>query len=350
MSSTTALPQANKTLDQACPIQRTPGIIQLPPNRSLNKSKNKSKRNAATRNDAKAAAPVPAPEPESNLTWQQQLFNNPKRPGPKFDHAAEKRDEETFGATKDKRKGRKDNAQHVREKKGPHTPERVDKYAGPTFHNSPAPDTLPAPRFQSRSSKLAQGDAPGDVSNTSITTSAPNSPSTAVQRAAESSAAAPPPAAQAAVPPAAVPPAASPSAPAVSPAIPPPPMMPQHLAMHPHPLSASPHAIRTPFVPPGYYGAYAPQSGMMPMMPPHAMPYPMPVGFRPHMVPPYAAAPMPGMPMNMPVPPSAPPHPPAPAPVAAPSPSPAAPAARGGQTVDNLLANMLGASAQPRAL
>ena len=43
MSSTTALPQASKTLDQACPIQRTPGIIQLPPNRSLNKSKNKSK-------------------------------------------------------------------------------------------------------------------------------------------------------------------------------------------------------------------------------------------------------------------------------------------------------------------
>lgn len=344
MSSTTALPQASKSLDQACPIQRTPGIIKLPPNRSLNKSKNKSKRNGATRNDAKAAAPAPAPETGSNLTWQQQLFNNPKRPGPKFDHAVEKRDEETFGATKDKRKGRKDTAQHVRETKEPHTPERVDKYAGPTFHNSPAPDTLPAPRFQSRSSKLAQGDASGDVSNSSITTSAPNSPSAAVQRVTESSAAAPPSAAQTTAPP-----VASPSAPTVLPAISPPPMMPQHLAMHPHPLSASPHAIHTPFVPPGYYGAYAPQPGMMPMMPPHAMPFPMPVGFRPHMVPPYAAAPMPGMPMNMPVPPAAIPQNSALAPVA-PAPTPAAPEARGGQTVDNLLANMLGASTQSRAL
>ena len=344
MSSTTAVSQTSKPLAQVDGPSRTPGIIHLPPSTPLNSKKSKPKKKGpATRSNGDGAehsspAALP-PAPESHLTWQQQLLSNPKRPGPKFDRTAEKRDEETFGAPKERRKNKKDSIQHGRDKKDPKTPERGNAYAGPTFHNSPAPDSLPAPRFQSRVSKMSQFETNGDVSTASVSSEVGTLP---MQSPLVSS------------PPAALP-AAAPSMPAVSPVVP-------NHAMQPFPMNSLPSPMPGPYGMPGYYGALAPRAGVPPMMPPQGMPLPMPTGFRPRMVPPFAV-PFPGMPY--PVPPNAGGAPsqltpqPAPASMAhtapgpTPGPVPAAqspqPAARGSQTVDSLLANMLGAPVPPRA-
>ncbi|WFD35033.1 hypothetical protein MCUN1_001879 [Malassezia cuniculi] len=353
MSSTTAVSRTNKHLEADASV-RTPGIIYLPSNVPLNNKKSKAKKSGATRGNASSTPPVQKqtpPKTESHLTWQQQLLNNPSRPGPKFDRTLERRDEETFGvsAPKEKRKGKKDAMQHVRDTAEPKTPERASAYAGPTFHNSPAPNSLPAPRFQSRTSKPSQGESAGDVSVASITTDKDSSGASALAPAPVQS---PQAAAAAASPAPATAPAATP-APAHAAAPSPRGMrmtdMPPQYPIQPHPLCSPHQTMHAPYGPPGYYGTYSSNPGMPPMMPPHAMPFPMPVGFRPHMMPPYAQ-PMPGMPMpnsTMQAPQGYPP--PLPAAPQVPVQAPTSPARSGGQTVESLLANMLGTPVQTRA-
>lgn len=109
-------------------------------------------------------------ESKSNMTWQQELFYHSQRPGPAFDHNADARDKETFGdekkkgssSTPERRKGKT----KARDAKvaPPNTPLKgltpTAAYAGPTFHNSPAAASLPAPKFSGRpKSSQAEGAA-----------------------------------------------------------------------------------------------------------------------------------------------------------------------------------------------
>lgn len=118
---------------------------------------------------------------ESSQTWQQKLLQQSKRPGPAFDHAADQRDVETFGATgapnreqtgtPDRRKPKSREKVKVKNPETPSKPGRVaPAYAAPTFHNSPAPTSLPPPRFSSRSKLSESVSAPTTPSSDAIVT------------------------------------------------------------------------------------------------------------------------------------------------------------------------------------
>lgn len=112
------------------------------------------------------------------LTWQQELFNQAQRPGATFDYAADERDLETFGGGKSRGNGatgtpdrRRGKGKMRNDAKLPSTPNKKAlpslAYAGPTFHNSPAAASLPAPKFPGKS-KLAQNEDPSALPDRSI--------------------------------------------------------------------------------------------------------------------------------------------------------------------------------------
>lgn len=130
---------------------------------------------------AKKAEPV-----STGLTWQQELFQQGKRPGATFDHAENARDVETFGATNAKSKQQttqapkpqknKNAPKKGKSAKAPETPSKTPSssmpfaYAAPVFHNSPSAASLPAPRFLSRAKETPRTTAE------STPASAPTSP------------------------------------------------------------------------------------------------------------------------------------------------------------------------------
>ncbi|WFC94865.1 hypothetical protein MBRA1_001503 [Malassezia brasiliensis] len=115
--------------------------------------------------------------PTSALTWQQELFRQSQRPAA-FDYAADSRDVETFGEGKGRATAgastpdrRKNKAKTRAEPKSPSTPNKkmaaVVAYAGPTFHNSPAATSLPAPKFGGKS-KIPNADDARAVSDAAV--------------------------------------------------------------------------------------------------------------------------------------------------------------------------------------
>ncbi|PWN51147.1 hypothetical protein IE53DRAFT_62325 [Violaceomyces palustris] len=156
-----------------------------------------------------AQPPIYKDEDTRALTWQQELLGNKKRSGPQFDVFADAKDVETFGglegnSKKDRRRARAGSVgaeQSVNQaragkggQKGADVPLFIDDlfnnnvnfshhrgmshgaaatvaapttpakgglhaaavalaYAGPNFHNSPSPASLPAPKFSNRFSK-----------------------------------------------------------------------------------------------------------------------------------------------------------------------------------------------------
>lgn len=143
--------------------------------RKKSKPKPKKKDNPT----AKKAEPV-----STGLTWQQELFQQGRRPGATFDHAENAKDVETFGATNAKSKQQstqtpkpqknKNVPKKGKSPKAPETPSKTSSmpfaYAAPVFHNSPSAASLPAPRFLSRDKETPRSDA------ISTPASAPTSP------------------------------------------------------------------------------------------------------------------------------------------------------------------------------
>ena len=143
--------------------------------------------NVAAPSSAMTASGTTPPTPSSSgLTWQQELFQQSKRPGPTYDRAETAKDMETFGTqgsklskptntkvsadrnkSKNASKGKNKNLTKLRDSQTPMTPSKIPistkvsssssplsaplAYAGPEFHNSPSAASLPTPRFtQSR--------------------------------------------------------------------------------------------------------------------------------------------------------------------------------------------------------
>lgn len=169
-----ALPASNLTWQQQLMAsswaQERPGESSRNTPRRKKKDRTSSASSAPKKGAEKQAA-APAPTSGSALTWQQELFQQSQRAGPKFDHAADARDVATFGAPAapgpsaqsggTARKSRSRGKKSSKDNKGsnPSTPVREpppllpsEAYAGPTFHNSPPATSLPAPRF-SRATK-----------------------------------------------------------------------------------------------------------------------------------------------------------------------------------------------------
>lgn len=121
--------------------------------------------------------PPPAKKVEpvsTGLTWQQELFQQGKRPGATFDHAETARDVETFGAAisqpkqppaqPPKPQKNKNAPKKNKSTKPPETPSKTSSgtplaYAAPGFHNSPSAASLPAPRFLSRAKEAPRAPA-----------------------------------------------------------------------------------------------------------------------------------------------------------------------------------------------
>ena len=142
----------------------------------------------------KAAGKKPAATPtKETLTWQQELLSSNKSRGPSYDVFADAKDEATFGSQGEDRRNptgpkkqvgggrggagrqRADSVGEMRlqakgpafsgipgaplsssmsgpnlsgiDRQPPSTPNNKFAYAGPNFHNSPSPATLPVPKF-----------------------------------------------------------------------------------------------------------------------------------------------------------------------------------------------------------
>ncbi|PWN32062.1 uncharacterized protein FA14DRAFT_162334 [Meira miltonrushii] len=179
---------------------------QAPKSASLEKKKGGKKdkaTNPSVKSKGSQAVDVSKNEASSALTWQQELFgSNNKARGPAFDVFADERDAMTFGGNasgqppnkggKKKQRQRADslgdidlhnnhNAAHGRPSKpknsthsssvhlgangsssspssGPPTTPNKLAYAGPNFHNSPSPASLPVPKFlQSKNGGVVNG-------------------------------------------------------------------------------------------------------------------------------------------------------------------------------------------------
>ena len=130
--------------------------------------------------------PPPAKKVEpvsTGLTWQQELFQQGKRPGATFDRAETARDVETFGtaisqpkqpsAQPPKPQKNKSAPKKSKSAKPPETPSKAPSgtplaYAAPGFHNSPSAASLPAPRFLSRAKEVPR--APAESASASAST------------------------------------------------------------------------------------------------------------------------------------------------------------------------------------
>lgn len=194
--------KVNKDANAALTWQQQLLNSQAPKSASLEKKKGGKKdkaANASVKSKGSQAVDVSKNEVPSALTWQQELFgSNNKARGPAFDVFADERDAMTFGgnvSSQPPNKGGKkkqrqradslgdinlhhnsDNAAHGRPSKpkngnqvqlgvinassspGPPTTPNKLAYAGPNFHNSPSPASLPVPKFlQSKNGGVVNG-------------------------------------------------------------------------------------------------------------------------------------------------------------------------------------------------
>lgn len=360
----------------------------------LNESQAQKKKNTKRPQEKRAPKPKadnakPKPKeadsatPSSALTWQQELFRQSQRPAA-FDYAADSRDVETFGEGKGRATGaastpdrRKNKAKPRVESKSPSTPNKkvaaAMAYAGPTFHNSPAATSLPAPKFGGKS-KITFVDDTHAVTGTSVTV--PVSASAVPDTAAEDAASAGADTSSMSLPPSVT--ATEPAAPPSSALSPPlsdtrPSVPPHNVSQSQAPLARPPQDPRAAFSPPHQHmpvqpmpGAYAYQPHPGAQYPPAGPPPGAYMPYPPSMAPPpahlYAPAAGPG-----PYSPAPAPHGAAPQRTAAsnaaqyPSAAPSAPAPGTAssntagtaastptnakfQSVDNLLASMLNSS------
>ena len=164
-------PNDHPTVGGAPPNQMTWQQQMMTPSWNQAPRKKKEKNTEAPKKKEKTTAPA-VEKVGSNMTWQQELFLQSKRVGPAFDHAADARDEQTFGGesalrpksappgttgTPERRKAGKSKGSN-KNTRVPNTPQKKQgsapvAYAGPTFHNSPSAASLPTPKFANRGAR-----------------------------------------------------------------------------------------------------------------------------------------------------------------------------------------------------
>lgn len=211
------MPQGKKTADTASNAltwQQQMLSTQASPNPVNFDKKKPVKKDKGSSNTNKQKSQPARDDSKEGLTWQQELFGSSKPHGPAFDVFADSKDAETFGGAGSvghsnmmngksgkKKTSARPRADSVGEldlhsakgkgnhaKKGtntgssihfgngsasssstgpPSTPNKL-AYAGPNFHNSPSPASLPVPKFLQSKAAGSAGISASATSNSSL--------------------------------------------------------------------------------------------------------------------------------------------------------------------------------------